>query len=40
MQFSSTLRNKNERTIPFFVGFDIANMAGLVDVDPLRASNT
>jgi hypothetical protein len=28
------------KTQPFFVGFDIAKMAGLVDVEPLRASNT
>lgn len=26
--------------VPFFVGFDIANMAGLVDVEPFIASNT
>lgn len=29
-----------ELHVPFFVGFDIANIAGLVEVEPLRASNT
>ncbi|PON77604.1 hypothetical protein PanWU01x14_027650 [Parasponia andersonii] len=26
--------------VPFLVGFDIVKMAGLVEVEPLRASNT
>jgi hypothetical protein len=41
--FFLTMGNKQKKGanfIPFFVGFDIANMAGLVEVEPLRASNT
>lgn len=30
----------NCRTLPLAVGLDIAKIAGLVAVDPLRASNT
>lgn len=29
-----------KESLPLFVGFDMANMAGLVDVESLRASNT
>jgi hypothetical protein len=35
-----TKKKEEKQFIPFFVGFDMANMAGLVDVEPLRASNT
>jgi|APAra0007618328_1042625.scaffolds.fasta_scaffold05956_1 hypothetical protein len=31
---------KKEDKLPFFVGFDIANIAGLVEVEPFIASKT
>lgn len=33
-------KERKGKGVPFVVGFDIAKMAGLVEVEPLRASNT
>lgn len=37
---SITKTISTNKSTPFFVGFDIAKIAGLVDVEPLSASKT
>lgn len=37
---STKAKGMTTEVLPFFVGFDMAKIAGLVEVDPLKASNT
>lgn len=40
MTYTQVEKFIDSTTVPFVVGLDMAKIAGLVAVDPLRASNT